>query len=127
MPTPRTPKTPPAARRTGRAAGGASGYPAGAKASLRGNAIYCNPRSDGADDTVAELAVLPKSDPAALPLDRWLTAKQVAGHFALNEESVYRWRKEGKIPARYFKLCGRRRFLFHPDVLAYLEMQFRAR
>jgi hypothetical protein len=64
--------------------------------------------------------------PAPVPLDRWLTAKQVAGHFALNEESVYRWRQEGKIPAQYFKLCGTRRLLFHPDAIALLQAKFEA-
>lgn len=64
--------------------------------------------------------------PATVPLERWLTAKQVAGEFALKAQSAYRWFNEGRIPTGYAKPCGTRRLLFHPDVIAELQKQFEA-
>jgi hypothetical protein len=61
-----------------------------------------------------------------VPLERWLSAKTLAAKFARNEESAYRWRTEGVIPAHFVKFMGARRMLFHPEVVAYLEAAFAA-
>jgi len=59
-----------------------------------------------------------------IPYERWLTAKDVAAHFALCEKSAYRWRDEGRIPHRFVKFCGTHRLLFHPHVIPFLEEYF---
>lgn len=61
---------------------------------------------------------------APLPYDRWLTAKQLAAEFSLNEESAYRWRDSGIVPERFVKYCGSRRLLFHPETVRWLEVYF---
>jgi hypothetical protein len=62
----------------------------------------------------------------ALPYEKWLTAKELAGRFALQEDSAYRWHDDGTIPERFVKYCGTRRLLFHPHVIPYLETHFAA-
>jgi predicted site-specific integrase-resolvase len=60
----------------------------------------------------------------AVPLNQWLSAKQVAGYFGLQQWSAYRWREEGTVPEPFVKRSGRWRILFHPDVIPLLEKVF---
>ena len=61
-----------------------------------------------------------------VPFEKWLTAKQVAAHFGLDEQSAYRWVSEGRVPDRFIHYRGMRQYLFHPDLLLHLEKLFRA-
>jgi len=61
--------------------------------------------------------------------DRWLTPKELAGHFGRMEDSAYRWKEKyipGQIPARYLRYSGPARMLFHPDIISMLEKIFEA-
>jgi hypothetical protein len=60
-----------------------------------------------------------------LPFEQWLTPKELAGRFFLNEESAYRWRTEGLIPERYVRFRGTRLLMFHPKAIEHLEAIFR--
>ena len=60
---------------------------------------------------------------SAPTLWRW-SKKQLAAHFGLDENSAYRWRKQGLIPSHLLTRIGTRRILFRPDVVAYLQAKF---
>lgn len=59
-----------------------------------------------------------------LPLEKWLSPKQLAAHFGLKEDSGERWIREGTVPRRLIRFCGRRRMLVHPDAVQLLENIF---
>jgi hypothetical protein len=62
-----------------------------------------------------------------VPIEQWLTAKQLAAHFGgLDEQSAYRWRSNGSIPPAYIKKFGNWRYKFHPAVVSLLEKDFAA-
>ena len=67
----------------------------------------------------------------------WLTPKELAGYFGLNEESAYRWRGElipdqvevrgekGEVRIqRLIRYTGTARFLFHVTCIPFLEEKF---
>ena len=62
----------------------------------------------------------------------WLTPKELAGHFGLNEESAYRWRRElipdthPKTKRRLIRYGGMARIFFHVDVIPFLDDLFTA-
>jgi len=64
--------------------------------------------------------------------EAWLTAKELAGHFGLNEESAYRWRRElipdthPKTKVRLIRYSGTRRIFFRLDCIPFLLEKFRA-
>jgi hypothetical protein len=79
--------------------------------------------------------VIPKNDPRQLVapvLDQreWLTPKELAGRFGLNEESAYRWRRElipdvhPKTKRKLVRYAGTRLLFFHVDTIGYLEQKF---
>jgi predicted site-specific integrase-resolvase len=59
-----------------------------------------------------------------LAVAEWLTAKALAAHFGLNEESAYRWHSEGMIPREMIRYCGTRRIRFDPKAKKWLEEKF---
>jgi len=61
------------------------------------------------------------------PITEWLTAKALAAHFGLNEESAYRWHDAGLIPQGLIRYCGTRRLRFHPATREALEKKFAER
>lgn len=61
---------------------------------------------------------------AAPPQTEWICAKEVAAHFMVTDDSVYRWRDCGVIPQEMVRFCGRRRMLFSSAVLDHLEREF---
>lgn len=67
------------------------------------------------------MAALPQ-----LPIEQWLTPKELAAHFGLKEDSAYRWIDEGTVEDRFIKHCGTRRLFIHPAALAQLEKLFTA-
>jgi len=58
-------------------------------------------------------------------VDRWLTPKEVAWQFGLQEDSAYRWIDDGTIPEQFVVCCGRWRKRIHPDVIPLLKQTFR--
>lgn len=67
------------------------------------------------------MAALPQ-----LPIERWITPKQLAEHFGLKVDSAYRWIDEETVDSRFVKRCGTRRLLIHPAALPELEKIFAA-
>lgn len=61
-----------------------------------------------------------------VPIERWLSAKEVAGHFGLSPFSAYRWVNEGLIPDSHVRYCGMCRIRLHPDVIGLLRKKFAA-
>ncbi len=59
-----------------------------------------------------------------LPIEKWLSPKEVAGHFGLSAFSAYRWVNEGMIPDHFVRYCGTWRMRLHPDVVSYLQKKF---
>jgi hypothetical protein len=55
-----------------------------------------------------------------------LGAGQVAAHFGVDRQSVYRWRQEGLIPDEMVHRGGKRKLMFVSGVIAHLEAWFRA-
>ena len=55
-----------------------------------------------------------------------LTAGQVAAHFGVDRQSVYRWRQEGWIPEAIVHRGGKRKLMFASGVIPHLEAKFRA-
>ncbi|MBI3418117.1 MAG: hypothetical protein HY043_22745 [Verrucomicrobia bacterium] len=70
--------------------------------------------------------------PAPFNPTDWLTAKELAGHFGLNEESAYRWRREiipevhPETQTRLIRYAGKMRIFFHVDCVSFLEERFAA-
>jgi len=62
----------------------------------------------------------------AVPIEKWLSPKEVAGHFGLSPFSAYRWINEGIVPEHYFRRCGLWRLRVHPAVIPMLEKKFAA-
>jgi hypothetical protein len=63
----------------------------------------------------------------ALPevlIEKWLSPKEVAGHFGLSQFSAYRWISEGLVPENYVRHCGKWRLRVHPSVIPLLEEKF---
>ena len=61
-----------------------------------------------------------------VPIEKWLSPKEVAGHFGLSPFSAYRWRSNGFIPPAYVKKFGGWFYKFHPAVVSLLEKSFTA-
>jgi hypothetical protein len=61
-----------------------------------------------------------------VPVEQWLSPKQLAAHFGLKEDSAYLWRSNGTIPPAYIKKFGNWRYKFHPAVVSLLEKDFAA-
>ena len=59
-----------------------------------------------------------------VPVERWLSPKELAGHFGLKEDSAEAWIHDVTVPRRYVKFCGRWRMRIHPAVLPELEKIF---
>jgi predicted site-specific integrase-resolvase len=59
-----------------------------------------------------------------LPLEKWLSPKELAAHFGLSEDSAYRWLDEGTIARRFVRHCGRWRIRIHPAAIAELQKIF---
>lgn len=59
-----------------------------------------------------------------LPIEKWLSPKEVAGHFGLQEDSAYRWHNEGLIRRELVRYCGRWRIRVHPAAIRELEILF---
>jgi len=67
---------------------------------------------------------LAQPDFATLAIEKWLTPKEVAGHFGLTPFSAYRWVSEGLIPEQFIRFCGMWRIRLHPDVIPILQRKF---
>lgn len=72
----------------------------------------------------------PEQMKLALDFNEWMSAKELAAVFGLNEESAYRWRRE-VIPLQHPKtkkplihFAGTRRILFHVDTIPFLKQKF---
>jgi Helix-turn-helix domain len=61
-----------------------------------------------------------------VPIEQWLSPKQIGAHFGLSSDSVYRWRSNGTIPPAFVKKFGGWRYKFHPGVVSLLEKDFEA-
>lgn len=61
---------------------------------------------------------------SSLPIEKWLSPKEVAGHFGLQSWSCYRWINEGIVPEEYIRYCGMWRVRLHPAVTDYLAQKF---
>jgi hypothetical protein len=61
-----------------------------------------------------------------VPIEQWLSPRQIAAHFGLSAFSAYRWRSNGTIPPAYFKKFGGWRYKFHPGMVSLLEEVFAA-
>ena len=61
-----------------------------------------------------------------LAIERWLSPKEVAGHFGLSAFSAYRWVNEGLIPSTHVHYCGMWRIRLHPGVIPILAKKFQA-
>jgi hypothetical protein len=55
-----------------------------------------------------------------------LTANQLALYFEVDRESVYRWKNDGTIPARFIRRTGKTRYVFIPGIVGFLKRKFRA-
>ncbi|HEV2207332.1 MAG TPA: hypothetical protein VG167_01040 [Verrucomicrobiae bacterium] len=55
-----------------------------------------------------------------------LSAAQVAAHFTVDRETVYRWRQEGLIPESLVHRAGLRKLSFDAAVIPHLEARFKA-
>ncbi len=53
-----------------------------------------------------------------------LTALQLASHFGVDRDTIYRWRQEGIIPEDMVSFAGKRKLLFAAEVVAHLEQSF---
>jgi hypothetical protein len=71
-----------------------------------------------------------QTDPSASPEkpagEAWLTAAELAGYWQMRKGTVNDWVRKGLIPARFIKVCGRRRRLFSSETVAHLESLFAA-
>jgi hypothetical protein len=69
-----------------------------------------------------------KPQPAALPGEQWISAKQVGAEFGVDADTVLRWWKKGlptglKIPRQFHRRRGSRRHIFHPQIIALIREQ----
>jgi predicted DNA-binding transcriptional regulator AlpA len=69
-----------------------------------------------------------KPQPAALPLARWISTKQVAAEFGVDSDTVLNWLHKGLptgaiIPRRFHRRRGSRRHLFHLETIAFIRNQ----
>jgi hypothetical protein len=63
-----------------------------------------------------------------IPIEQWLSAKQVAVEFGVNEDTVLRWWHQGlptgrDIPDRYVKRRGFKDYLFRPEVVEFIRSE----
>lgn len=71
------------------------------------------------------------SKPPELPEikpEAWLGAKQVAAEFGVDEDTILRWWHQGlptgkDIPRHYMRRRGFRDYLFHPEVISFIQAQ----
>jgi hypothetical protein len=61
-----------------------------------------------------------------VPIEQWLSPKQLAAQFGLSPFSAYRWRSNGNIPPAYIKKFGNWRYKFHPAAVFLLGKKFAA-
>ena len=61
----------------------------------------------------------------AVPIARWLSAKQLAGEFGLSVGAAYRWRRE-LLPPDFILFAGTQRVRFHPAAVTWLRARFAA-
>ena len=55
-----------------------------------------------------------------------LTSGQLAAQFAVDRQTIYRWRQEGLIPEEFVQLAGKRKLLFRADIVPRLQAHFQA-
>lgn len=60
-----------------------------------------------------------------LPVEKWLTPKELAGIWGLKEDSAERWVANRTVPQKFVKYCGRR-IRIHPAAVPHLEEVFAA-
>ena len=66
--------------------------------------------------------------PARVPIEQWLTAKQIGVEFCVNEDTVLRWWHQGlpggkAIPEDYMRRRGFKEYLFHPAVIDFIKQE----
>jgi hypothetical protein len=61
-----------------------------------------------------------------VPIEQWLSAKELAARFGLSPFSAYRWRSDGMIPPAFVKKSGDWFYKFHPAVIPVIEDVFSA-
>ena len=81
-------------------------------------------------DFVAFLPVMTKNGDGSVTIKAGqpllkLSAVQLAKHFNVHRESVYRWRSEGVIPEEFVHRAGKVKLLFSAAVIPVLESHFR--
>jgi predicted DNA-binding transcriptional regulator AlpA len=54
-----------------------------------------------------------------------LRPKELALHFEVDRETVYRWMSAGDIPEEFILHKGKRKVKFKREVIAYLEQRFK--
>jgi hypothetical protein len=74
----------------------------------------------------AAVQTLPQMTLPEVPIEKWLSPKELAGCFGLKEDSAEAWIHNGIVPRRYVKFCGRRRMRIHPAIVEKLEEDFEA-
>jgi len=70
----------------------------------------------------------PKMQLPALPIERWISAKQIGAEFGVDADTVLLWWKKGlptglKIPRQFHRRRGSRRHLFHLETVAFIRNQ----
>ena len=63
-----------------------------------------------------------------VPIGQWLSAKQVAAEFGVDEDTILRWWHGGlptgrDIPREYHRRWGFFRHLFHPQIIEFIRQQ----
>ena len=54
-----------------------------------------------------------------------LTAGQLAAQFAVDRDTVYRWRQEGLIPDQFVTRAGKRKLMFSAEIVPLLDQHFK--
>ena len=70
----------------------------------------------------------PKMQLPALPIERWISAKQIGAEFGVDADTALLWWKKGlptglKIPRQFHRRRGSRRHLFHLETVAFIRNQ----
>jgi len=63
---------------------------------------------------------------APIPLEKWLSPKELAGHWGLKADSAENWIADGTVPRQMVRHCGRKRLLVHPDAIPLLQQIWNA-
>ena len=69
-----------------------------------------------------------KNELPNIPVDQWLTAKQIGAELFVDEDTVLRWWHQGlptgkDIPPRFMLRHGFKEYLFHPAVLDFIRQE----